>query len=112
LQRWVPACTSPAGGGSAGDAAEQGAPPSGSTGEGSGAEAMWGMQTFIRVSGKAGCATCGGTGEKPCGQCAGGGVNQEDLFQGRFKKGDVCWLCKGARTTMCGDCAGDMTDVF
>ena len=37
---------------------------------------------------------CAGTGLKPCGQCGGSGVNQEDLYGGRFKAGDVCWLCE------------------
>jgi hypothetical protein len=92
--------------------AEQGTPLSDSSGDAGGGETMWGMQTFIRASGKAGCTTCRGTGAKPCGQCGGGGVNREDLFQGRFKKGEVCWLCKGSGKTMCGDCAGDMTDAF
>jgi hypothetical protein len=40
------------------------------------------------------CVVCAGTGKKPCGQCGGTGTNQEDLFGGRFVKGDACWLCE------------------
>jgi hypothetical protein len=43
------------------------------------------------------CAVCAGTGLKPCGQCSGTGRNTEDLFGGRFVKGDVCWLCEVRR---------------
>ena len=32
------------------------------------------------------CPVCRGTGWKPCGQCDGTGVNQEDLYGGRFKR--------------------------
>ena len=28
-----------------------------------------------------------------CSQCKGSGVNSADLFNGRFKAGDSCWLC-------------------
>ena len=89
-------------------------------------------------SARAVCAVCAGTGLKPCGQCNGSGVNNEDLFGGRFVAGDPCWLCEvrrtpsavqrslprlrralsalavrpqGAAKTMCGACA-DMTDTF
>ena len=41
------------------------------------------------------CPVCKGTGWKPCGQCDGTGVNQDDLFGGKFLKGDTCWLCSG-----------------
>ena len=57
------------------------------------------------------CPVCRGTGWKPCGQCDGTGVNQEDLYGGRFKKGDPCWLCDGKKKTMCGNCV-DLTDAF
>lgn len=57
------------------------------------------------------CPVCRGTGKKTCGQCGGGGRNREDLFQGRFKKGDPCWLCSGSGLTMCGNCL-DLTDEF
>ncbi len=40
------------------------------------------------------CVVCQGTGLKPCGQCGGAGTNQEDLFGGRFRAGDACWLCE------------------
>ena len=59
----------------------------------------------------AGCPVCRGTGWKPCGQCGGTGVNQEDLFGGKFTKGDTCWLCSGKKKTMCGNCV-DLTDSF
>jgi DnaJ-class molecular chaperone len=54
---------------------------------------------------------CKGTGWKPCGQCDGTGVNQDDLFGGKFLKGDTCWLCSGKAKTMCGNCI-DLTDSF
>ena len=57
------------------------------------------------------CPVCRGTGKKTCGQCEGGGGNREDLFQGRFKQGDRCWLCGGTGQTMCGNCL-DLTDEF
>jgi len=57
------------------------------------------------------CPVCGGTGWKPCGQCEGTGVNREDLFAGKFKAGDACWLCAGKAKTMCGNCV-DLTDTF
>ena len=57
------------------------------------------------------CPVCKGTGWKPCGQCDGTGVNQDDLFGGKFLKGDTCWLCSGKAKTMCGNCV-DLTDSF
>mmetsp|Transcript_29626 Transcript_29626/g.47660 ORF Transcript_29626/g.47660 Transcript_29626/m.47660 type:complete len:412 (+) Transcript_29626:143-1378(+) len=57
------------------------------------------------------CPVCSGTGWKPCGQCSGTGINQEDLFGGKFVKGDTCWLCAGKCQTMCGNCV-DLTDRF
>jgi hypothetical protein len=59
----------------------------------------------------AACPVCRGTGWKPCGQCDGTGVNQEDLYGGKFRKGDQCWLCAGKKRTMCGNCV-DLTDTF
>ena len=55
------------------------------------------------------CAVCLGTGTKPCGQCEGTGVNLEQRFSS--PPGAPCWLCAGAKRTMCGACA-DMTDTF
>ena len=43
------------------------------------------------------CAACAGSGLKPCGQCHGTGFNTEDLFGGRYLKGDKCWLCEARR---------------
>ena len=57
------------------------------------------------------CPTCRGAGWKPCGQCLGTGVNQTDVFFGRYKAGDACWLCDGKARTMCGNCV-DLTDSF
>ena len=55
------------------------------------------------------CPSCQGTGMKPCGQCDGTGVNQEDKFGS--KAGEPCWLCEGRAKTMCGNCV-DLTDTF
>ncbi|CAI7744077.1 unnamed protein product [Closterium sp. NIES-53] len=52
------------------------------------------------------CTDCEGNGAVQCKQCQGGGVNLEDHFQGRFKKGTSCWLCRGKRTILCGNCNG------
>lgn len=59
------------------------------------------------------CPICRGTGLKPCGQCEGTGVNQEDKYGGKdgYRKGQPCWLCEGKRKTMCGNCI-DLTDSF
>lgn len=57
------------------------------------------------------CPVCHGTGWKPCGQCEGAGVNATDLFGGRYRAGDACWLCAGKAKTMCGNCV-DLTDTF
>ena len=57
------------------------------------------------------CPVCQGTGWKPCGQCEGAGVNATDLFGGRYRAGDACWLCAGKAKTMCGNCV-DLTDTF
>eukprot|EP00193_Tetraselmis_chui_P022103 CAMPEP_0177777028 /NCGR_PEP_ID=MMETSP0491_2-20121128/15050_1 /TAXON_ID=63592 /ORGANISM="Tetraselmis chuii, Strain PLY429" /LENGTH=134 /DNA_ID=CAMNT_0019295903 /DNA_START=99 /DNA_END=503 /DNA_ORIENTATION=+ len=57
------------------------------------------------------CPVCKGTGFKPCGQCEGTGINQEDKFGGTYRKGDPCWLCEGKARSMCGNCA-DLTDTF
>lgn len=29
-----------------------------------------------------------------CSQCKGNGINSEDHFDGRFKAGGLCWLCR------------------
>lgn len=33
-------------------------------------------------------------GAKQCGQCEGGGINIVDHYDGRFKAGASCWLCR------------------
>ncbi|CAM8929005.1 unnamed protein product [Rhodiola kirilowii] len=40
------------------------------------------------------CAKCEGNGAVVCSQCKGTGVNSEDHFNGRFKAGAICWLCR------------------
>jgi len=66
-----------------------------------------------KSEGKKMCPICQNTGLKPCGQCEGTGVNQEDKYGGKvgYKKGQPCWLCQGKRKTMCGNCI-DFTDSF
>lgn len=66
-----------------------------------------------KSEGKKVCPICQNTGLKPCGQCEGTGVNQEDKYGGKdgYKKGQPCWLCQGKRKTMCGNCI-DFTDSF
>ncbi|XP_070006419.1 protein BUNDLE SHEATH DEFECTIVE 2, chloroplastic-like isoform X2 [Nicotiana sylvestris] len=39
------------------------------------------------------CKNCDGNGAVLCSQCKGIGVNSEDYFSGRFKAGELCWLC-------------------
>ncbi|CAL5052041.1 unnamed protein product [Urochloa decumbens] len=41
-----------------------------------------------------------------CTQCEGSGVNSADHFNGRFKAGALCWLCRGKREILCGSCNG------
>ncbi|KAF1887443.1 hypothetical protein Lal_00041045 [Lupinus albus] len=41
-----------------------------------------------------------------CTQCKGTGINSEDHFNGRFKAGGLCWLCRGKRDILCGSCNG------
>ncbi|KAK2984105.1 hypothetical protein RJ640_018130 [Escallonia rubra] len=41
-----------------------------------------------------------------CKQCKGNGVNSVDHFNGQFKAGGLCWLCRGKREILCGDCNG------
>ena len=50
------------------------------------------------------CSICRGTGLKPCGQCDGTGVNQEDKYGGKdgYRKGQPCWLCEGKRKRCVG----------
>jgi len=52
------------------------------------------------------CGDCDGNGAVACSQCKGGGLNVEDHFQGRFKAGQTCWLCRGKREMLCGSCNG------
>ncbi|XP_021817709.1 uncharacterized protein LOC110759878 isoform X2 [Prunus avium] len=41
-----------------------------------------------------------------CSQCKGTGVNSVDHFNGQFKAGGLCWLCRGKRDILCGECNG------
>ncbi|PKI75748.1 hypothetical protein CRG98_003891 [Punica granatum] len=43
------------------------------------------------------CADCEGNGT---------GVNSVDHFNGQFKAGGICWLCRGKREILCGNCNG------
>ncbi|XP_039039119.1 protein BUNDLE SHEATH DEFECTIVE 2, chloroplastic-like [Hibiscus syriacus] len=52
------------------------------------------------------CEDCEGNGAKQCHQCKGTGVNAVDHFNGRFKAGGLCWLCRGKREILCGNCNG------
>ncbi|KAG9449616.1 hypothetical protein H6P81_009581 [Aristolochia fimbriata] len=52
------------------------------------------------------CADCEGNGAKLCTQCEGTGVNSVDHFNGQFKAGGLCWLCRGKREILCGNCNG------
>ncbi|KAJ4837666.1 hypothetical protein Tsubulata_013877 [Turnera subulata] len=52
------------------------------------------------------CANCDGNGAIACSQCKGSGVNSVDHFNGQFKAGGLCWLCRGKKETLCGDCNG------
>ncbi|XP_044463069.1 protein BUNDLE SHEATH DEFECTIVE 2, chloroplastic-like isoform X2 [Mangifera indica] len=52
------------------------------------------------------CADCDGNGAKQCSQCKGTGVNSVDHFGGQFKAGGLCWLCRGKRDILCGNCNG------
>jgi len=52
------------------------------------------------------CERCDGDGYIPCSKCEGTGTNKEDLFGGRFKAGEACWLCRGSLKMTCGDCNG------
>ncbi|TXG62157.1 hypothetical protein EZV62_013520 [Acer yangbiense] len=52
------------------------------------------------------CGDCDGNGAVQCSQCKGNGVNSVDLFNGRFKVGDSCWLCGGKKDMLCGNCNG------
>lgn len=49
---------------------------------------------------------CKFTGAIVCTQCEGRGVNSVDHFNGRFKAGALCWLCRGKREILCGSCNG------
>ncbi|XP_009786669.1 protein BUNDLE SHEATH DEFECTIVE 2, chloroplastic-like [Nicotiana tabacum] len=52
------------------------------------------------------CQNCDGNGAVSCSQCKGTGVNSVDHFNGRFKAGGLCWLCRGKKDMLCGDCNG------
>ncbi|XP_077246225.1 dnaJ/Hsp40 cysteine-rich domain superfamily protein [Tasmannia lanceolata] len=52
------------------------------------------------------CTDCNGNGAKVCTQCEGYGVNSVDHFNGQFKAGGLCWLCRGKREILCGNCNG------
>ncbi|RDY02871.1 hypothetical protein CR513_13627 [Mucuna pruriens] len=52
------------------------------------------------------CSGCDGNGAILCTQCKGTGVNSEDHFNGQFKAGGLCWLCRGKRDILCGSCNG------
>ncbi|XP_010533162.1 PREDICTED: uncharacterized protein LOC104808988 [Tarenaya hassleriana] len=52
------------------------------------------------------CADCEGNGAVACTQCKGSGVNSVDHFNGQFKAGGICWLCRGKREILCGSCNG------
>ncbi|XP_020225637.1 uncharacterized protein LOC109807513 [Cajanus cajan] len=52
------------------------------------------------------CSDCDGNGAISCSQCKGTGVNAVDHFNGRFKAGGLCWLCRGKRDILCGSCNG------
>ncbi|KAF3447123.1 hypothetical protein FNV43_RR12303 [Rhamnella rubrinervis] len=52
------------------------------------------------------CSDCDGNGAVLCSQCKGSGVNSVDIFDGRFKAGDSCWLCGGKKEMLCGNCNG------
>ncbi|KAF8034477.1 hypothetical protein BT93_C0710 [Corymbia citriodora subsp. variegata] len=52
------------------------------------------------------CTNCDGNGAVQCSQCKGTGVNSVDHFNGQFKAGGICWLCRGKKEMLCGDCNG------
>ncbi|KAG8376004.1 hypothetical protein BUALT_Bualt09G0017900 [Buddleja alternifolia] len=52
------------------------------------------------------CGDCEGNGCKKCTQCQGSGVNIVDHFNGQFKAGAMCWLCRGKKEILCGNCNG------
>ncbi|KAG5113246.1 hypothetical protein AAZX31_13G151500 [Glycine max] len=52
------------------------------------------------------CSDCDGNGAKSCTQCKGTGVNSVDHFNGQFKAGGLCWLCRGKKDILCGSCNG------
>ncbi|KAF3636031.1 hypothetical protein FXO38_24349 [Capsicum annuum] len=52
------------------------------------------------------CQNCDGSGAVACSQCKGTGVNSVDHFNGRFKAGGLCWLCRGKKDMLCGECNG------
>ncbi len=76
-------------------------------------DAMAGVTTTLRVSGRAACETCGGSGARPgtspqrCAMCGGSGQVASD--QGLFSFARPCEGCGGTGTTIpnpCPTCAG------
>ncbi|KAG8486955.1 hypothetical protein CXB51_020467 [Gossypium anomalum] len=45
-------------------------------------------------------------GAKQCSQCKRTRVNSVDHFNGQFKASGLCWLCRGKREILCGNCNG------
>ncbi|KAL2553664.1 DnaJ/Hsp40 cysteine-rich domain superfamily protein [Forsythia ovata] len=43
-----------------------------------------------------------------CSDCEGNGsgINSVDHFNGQFKAGTLCWLCRGKKEILCGNCNG------
>jgi molecular chaperone DnaJ len=77
------------------------------------ADAMAGVTTTLRVSGRAACATCRGTGARPgtapvrCATCSGRGQILSD--QGPFSFAEPCPVCAGRGeqiTDPCQQCSG------
>ncbi|KAI3443724.1 hypothetical protein Pfo_000389 [Paulownia fortunei] len=52
------------------------------------------------------CVDCEGNGAKRCSQCEGNGVDSMDHFNGQFKAGALCWLCRGKKEIICGNYNG------
>ncbi|GAB2300340.1 hypothetical protein Dimus_034378 [Dionaea muscipula] len=65
-----------------------------------------GSNEIAKSSGSIICSDCEGNGTVSCSQCKGTGVNSQDHFNGQFKAGALCWLCRGKREILCGCCNG------
>ncbi len=81
-------------------------------------DALAGVTTTLRVSGRASCATCGGSGAAPgtspitCPVCGGGGVVASN--QGLFSFSEPCTACGGTGRqipTKCPTCKGSGTEI-